>query len=193
MLDNGYSPPLQPPTMSSFYTNELSLALLNAAVNGSAGLNPAAALDAIRSRTEENAIGVCGFPCMGDCSTCTQSERDLQAFYAPEAPPAPPAEEPIVSTVVLASATVEGSSSSTESDETWEELQIAARARDEADEAARTGIWADTGEDYDGPDRADPADDDVEDDYDPYYDDRDDRDGYDDGYGLDWNESGYFD
>lgn len=145
------------------------------------------------------AVGMCGFPCVGDCQTCTQSTLTLAAFFAAE--PAPHVGIPIASE---ASASVEGVSSSAIDDETWEERERTARGRDEADEAARTGIWADNGQDYDGPDRRDPADDEADDDYrgcqcldclnhdDPdyvpsYYDERD------DGYGLDWNESGYFD
>ena len=186
-------------------TDELSLALINAMVNGSSSMNPLAALEAWNNRTNEIAVGVCGFPCMGDCQTCTQSNADLQAFFAPEiaAPPAEP--DAVIPRASEASASIEGSSSSTAlTDEQWEEIQRTARARDEADEATRTGIWADNGQDYDGPDRHNPAVDDEDDDYrgchcldclnhdDPdyvpsYYDDRD------DGCGLDWNESGYFD
>lgn len=177
-------------------TDELSLALINAMVNGSSSMNPLAALAAFNNRTNEIMVGVCGFPCVGDCQTCTQSNAELQAFYAPElaAPPVEP--ETVVVRASEASASAEGVSSTSLSDEDWEEIERAARARDEAEEAARTGMWADNGQDYDGPDRTDPADD-EDDDYDEnasYYDDRqdpyyDDRD----GYGLDWNESGYFD
>jgi len=149
------------------------------------------------------AVGICGFPCMGDCQTCTQSTIALTAFFAPEAEPAPPVEPapPQMPVVSEASASVEGVSSSAVEDE---ELDTA-RARDEADEMGRTGIWADNGQDYDGPDRHDDDEDDGyrgchcldclnhdDPDYVPsYYDDRD--DGYDGGGGLDWNESGYFD
>lgn len=142
-----------------------------------------------------SAIGMCGTPCSGDCHTCVQSNADLQAFYAP-VEPAPALAEHVVVEVT----------SSTTADEAWEELQREARARDDADEVARTGIWADTGADYDAPDRANPADDDEDDGYrgcqcldclnhdeDGWINSYDDRDGYDDGYGLDWNESGYFD
>ncbi len=173
---------------STFHSDELSLALINAMVNGSVSMNPIAALEAWNNRTDETPVGVCGFPCVGDCQTCTHTDEQLQAFFAPEVP-APP-----VVRASEASASAEGSSSSGPTDEQWEELQLAARARDEADEAARTGIWADNGQDYDGPDRRDPADD--EDDYDEnasYYDDRQDPYYEDEGYGLDWNESGYFD
>lgn len=176
-------------------TDELSLALINAMVNGSASMNPMTALEAWNNRTNEVPVNVCGFPCMGDCQTCTQSNADLQAFFAPEvaAPPAEP--EAVVVRASEASASVEGTSSGPADDEQWEEAVLAARALDEAEEAARTGIWADDGRDYDGPDRSDPADDD-DDDYDEnasYYDDRQDPYYQDDGYGLDWNESGYFD
>lgn len=69
-------------------------------------------------------------------------------------------------------------------DEEWEEKQRILRVLDEIEEARRRSEWADYG--------------DEEDHYmcqcdncAGYY---DDDDGYeDDGYGLDWNESGYFD
>ncbi len=176
-------------------TDELSLALINAMVNGSSSMNPLQALEAWNNRTDESAVGVCGFPCVGDCQTCTQSAADLQTFFAPEiaAPPAEP--EAVIPRASEASASVEGASSTTLTDDQWEELERTARARDEADEAARTGIWADNGQDYD----ADEDDDGYrgchcldclnhdDPDYVSYYDDRD------DGYGVDWNESGYFD
>ena len=176
---------------STFHSDELSLAFINAMVNGSVSMNPIAALEAWNNRTDETAIGVCGLPCMGDCQTCMQSEEQLRAFFAPEvaAPPVEP--DAVIICVSEASASAEGPT-----DEQWEELQLVARARDEADETARTGIWADNGQDYDGPDRYDPADDEDEDDYDEnasYYDDRQDPYYEDEGYGLDWNESGYFD
>ena len=183
-------------------TDELSLALINAMVNGSSSMNPLQALEAWNNRTNETAVGVCGFPCVGDCQTCTQSAAELQAFFASEvaAPPVEP--EAVITQASEASASVEGASSTTLTDDQWEELERIARARDEADETARTGIWADNGQDYDGPDRHDPDDDEDDGyrgchcldcinhddpDYVSYYDDRD------DGYGVDWNESGYFD
>ncbi len=173
----------------SLSTDELSLALLNAQINGSSGTSLAGAISAWVNRTEETSIGVCGTPCAGNCQTCTQSEADLQAFFATEV----------------------SATQASMSDEVWEELQQVARARDEAEEAVRTGMIADTGEDYDGPDNRDLADDESDDgyrgcqcldclnhdnpDYVPSYDDYDDRQDpyYDNGCGLDWNESGYFD
>jgi hypothetical protein len=175
--------------------DELSLALINAMVNGTSSVSSVAALEAWNNRTDENAVGVCGFPCIGDCRTCVQSNADLTAFFAPEASVSPAEPEAVLPRASEASASIEGVSSSALTDEQWEEVERAARALDEADEAARTGIWADNGQDYDGPDRSDPADD-EDDDYDEnasYYDDRQDPYYHDDGYGLDWNESGYFD
>jgi hypothetical protein len=175
--------------------DELSLALINAMVNGTSAVSSVAALEAWNNRTDENAVGVCGFPCVGDCRTCVQSNADLTAFFAPEASASPVEPEVVIPRASEASASIEGASSADLTDEHWEEVERAARALDEAEEAARTGIWADTGEDYDGPDRAEPADD-EDDDYDEnasYYDDRQDPYYQDDGYGLDWNESGYFD
>lgn len=135
---------------------------------------------------------------MGDCSTCTTAEERLTAFFAPEADLSLPVEPLSVAPVVSeASAAVEGTSSSSTEDETWEEQTRAARTLDEVDELRVTGIWADTGADY--YDRADGRDDlsigpSEADDYDPndYYDERDDYD-YDGGYDNGWNESGYND
>lgn len=187
----------------SLSTNDLSLALINAMVNGSASMNPLAALEAWNNRTDETAVGVCGFPCMGDCQTCTQSNADLQAFYAPEIATPPTEPEAVVVRASEASASIEGASSVALTEEQWEEVVRASRALDEAEEAVRTGMIADTGADYDASDNRDLADDESDDgyrgchcldclnhddpDYVSYYDDRD------DGYGLDWNESGYFD
>lgn len=153
---------------------------LNAVINGSQP-NSLSAVQAWTSRTDESATGLCGLPCANTCNACVQAEADLAAFYAPQP------SEPVV-TQVMAPA----------GDEEWDEEVRAARARDEAEEAARSGMLAD----YDAADRADPAHD--EDDYDEYdaygckcleclnYDSR--QDDYDDGdCGLDWNESGYFD
>jgi hypothetical protein len=190
--------PLQPltiTTMSSFTssTDELSLAMLNAMVNGSSSAATfVTALDAVRNRTDE--INICGLPCTGDCRTCVQSNADLNAFYGTAITVAPEVAAEPIEVVVMAPAGDE--------DDDWEEVARNARALDEAESAARNGMWAD--QNYDAADRADPADDDDyrgcqcldclnhdDQDYIPSYDDRD--DGYDDGYGLDWNESGYFD
>jgi hypothetical protein len=191
--------------MSSAFvsSDDLSLALVNAMVNGTSSVSSLAALEAWNNRTNET-VGVCGFPCLGDCRTCVQSNADLTAFFAPEASASPVEPEAVVVRASEASASIEGASSSALTDEQWEEVVRASRALDEAEEAARGGIWADNGQDYDGPDRAEPADDDDyrgcqcldclnhdDQDYVPSYDDR--QDDYDDGYGLDWNESGYFD
>ena len=130
---------------------------------------------------DAEAVGVCGFPCMGDCRTCTQSNADLDAFYGIAV--AEPAAAPIVEPV---SASVEGSGPS-DAEEPVEAQQMAyagdesqnsalevARAMDALEEAQQNGEAYEYDEDY--------------------YDERDDYDDrYDDGYGLDWNESGYFD
>lgn len=133
--------------------NELSLALLNAQVNGSTTVSVDAALSAVQSRTDEINISVQGAPA---------SEPEVQVL-------APSLDE----------------------DQAWEDDMQAARALDEVEEAARTGMWAD----FDGPDNhAIEDDDDIDDDVSfSSYDDRQDR-YYDDwNTGLDWNEGGYFD
>jgi hypothetical protein len=146
---------------------------------------------ALRSYTQEQmgtAVGICGFPCVGDCSTCTEAVANLEAFFAPEADPAPPAEPVSVPIVSEASASAEGNSSSSAEEG---EIEDVARARDEADEIRATGIWADTGEDYIGDNESTDSDESSE-----YYDERDDYDDryYDDGgYDNGWNESGYCD
>lgn len=95
-------------------------------------------------------------------------------------------------------------------DQAWEDTVMAARALDDIEEAARTGMWADA-HNYDAPDNAElsdgeasevsgsdsDSDADSEDDDGNYYDDRyydyDDWDYDGPNYGLDYNESGYFD
>lgn len=121
---------------------------------------------------EQPAINICGLPCVGDCATCVQSNADLAAFYAPaEIQMMAPAgdEEP-------------------EEDQTLE----AARAMDAIEEAQRTGEayeYDDEDDDYRGCHCMDCLNHDDPD-YIPSYYYREDQD---EGYGLDWNESGYFD
>lgn len=157
-------------------TSDLSVAILNAQVNGSSLSNLTTILDAVSSRTDE--INICGLPCPGTCESCVTAQANLTAFYAPEAPQPAPAVLPAPPT----------------EDEEWEEYERAARARDEADESRRTGMWADNG--LADIEHRSLADDNEEDDditsWD-MYDDRQDDYYEDDGYGLDWNESGYFD
>ena len=153
-----------------------------------------------------DAVGVCGFPCMGDCSTCVESDAALTAFFAqpdgvvvaaaPE--PAPAAPAPIVSE---ASASVEGSGPSYAEepvegqqmayagDESQNSALEAARAMDAIEEAQRSGEAYDDADEYRGCNCLDCLNHDDPDYRSSYYDDRD--DGY--GGGLDWNESGYFD
>lgn len=173
--------------MSSFTTSdELSLAVLNAQVNGSSILNFVTAMDAIRNRTDE--INICGTPCPGTCGTCVQSNADLAAFYAVDVPAEP------IEVVVMASA-------ADETQAEWEEQELAARARDEIEAAVRSGEAFD----YDAADNRDDDEDDEDEhrgcqcldclnaddqNWIPSYDDRYDDDG---DCGLDWNESGYFD
>ena len=158
------------------------------------------------SQFNEDSIGVCGFPCVGDCQTCTQSNADLDAFFglapaaAAPAPAPAPAPEPAADVAVnIVSASVEGSGPSSaeeppysenspevivvthviepEAETEEEEVLEVARAMDQNEDAHRSG------EAYE-----------LEDDY-SSYDERDayDYDRYDNDYGLDWNESGYFD
>ncbi len=171
--------------MSSTNLSELSIAILNAQVNGASIANLSDILDAIRNRTDE--VNLCGRICSGSCNTCVEANTNLQTFYAPE----------------VASEPVEAELLAPGGDPEWDEEVLAARARDEAEEAARTGMWADIG-DFDAHDNLPLEEDnnqgggrcpcgceelgpwdDYDDRQDDYYDDR--------NYGLDWNESGYFD
>ncbi len=194
-----YSPSTNPPTKMSINLDlsDSILMNLNAIVNGSQP-NSLSAVQAWTSRTDENATGLCGLPCANTCNVCVQAEADLAAFYAPQSVVTQPVvtqpvfTQPVVTQVMTPAG-----------DEEWDEEVRAARTRDEAEEAARSGMLADDGADYDAADRADPAhdEDDEYDEYDAYgcqcldclnYDSR--QDDYDDGdCGLDWNESGYFD
>jgi len=173
--------------MSSILSaDDYTLALLNAQVNGSSESSLSAVVSAWMNRTDETAIGVCGFSCLGDCQTCTQSNADLQAFFAPDS-----VVIPVVAPALTAeaSASIEGSSSAAE--DAFTEIQVVAQARDEADEVARTGVWADSAEsEYEGDcDCLECRTGHVPENW---FNDREDDD-YDDGCGLDWNESGYFD
>lgn len=137
------------------------------------------AYSAMRRRVlDAAAIGVCGYPCMGDCRTCLEAVANLEAFFAPEAP-AP------VATAAIASASVEGSGPSRAE---AEEGAVEVGDEDRTLENMRSLDLVE--EMYRDPHRYDDGYDDGYDE-DAYYDDRDDYE--DDGGGLDWNESGYFD
>lgn len=156
---------------TTFVTNERMLSLVTEQLNSI--LNRA-----VSGNNAADVVGVCGFPCVGDCQTCTQSNADLEAFYASSNPLA-----------VVASASVEGPGPSVaepapEGNEDGA-LEVA-RAMDALDEAQRSGEAYDYDE-YDGDcDCLECRTGHVPENW---FDDRED----DDGYGLDWNESGYFD
>ena len=120
-----------------------------------------------------SAINICGTPCVGDCGTCVQSNADLNAFYGvADAEPVPVAAPEPEAPVGAA-------------DQSQNSILEAARERDFVEEAQRSGEAYDYDEedDYRGCHCMDCLN------YDYPEDDR-----YnDDGYGLDWNESGYFD
>jgi hypothetical protein len=119
-------------------------------------------------------VNICGLPCVGDCGTCVQSNADLNAFYG-LAESVPVAEAPVEVQVV---AVPESQNSALE----------AAREMDAAEEAQRLG----EAYDYEGGD-CDCRE--CQMGYAPenWFDDREDDRYNDDGCGLDWNESGYFD
>jgi hypothetical protein len=137
---------------------------------------------------EQVAINICGTPCIGDCQTCVQSNADLNAFYGL----ASPAEESIPIAAValdIPEEPVEVQVMAPTGDEEDETLEIA-RARDALEEAQRPGEVYDEEDEYDryGCHCLDCLNHD-DDNYRPsYYDEYEDS-----GYGLDWNESGYFD
>lgn len=182
---------------SAFATNERMLALVTEQLNN--------LLDRVLPVRDSAPVGVCGFPCAGDCQTCEQSERDLAAFYASEAVAVPVAAEPmeIVVRAAETSASVEGGNSvpaedveghvevqvmAPAGDESQDSTLEVARAMDALDEVQRSGeAYEDEDDGYRGCQCLDCLNHDDPD-YRPYYDDEDDG-----GYGLDWNESGYFD
>ena len=135
------------------------------------------------------AINICGTPCVGNCQTCVQSNADLNAFYGLPQEETTAAPEP-VEVQVMAPAGDENPED--------EALEVA-RGMDALQEALRSG------EDYDEDEEEDEED---EDRYGCHCLDCVNRDvpGWinydgsrnaiyedDGGYGLDWNESGYFD
>jgi hypothetical protein len=122
-------------------------------------------------------INICGLPCVGDCGTCVQSNADLNAFYGLTA--AQPVAEAPVEVQVMVPAGDQSQNSALE----------AAREVDAAEEAQRSG----EAYDYEQGD-CDCLECRMGHVPELWFSDReDDRDGYDDGCGLDWNESGYFD
>jgi hypothetical protein len=176
--------------MSSFSVNdERMLSLITEQLNN--------VLDRVFITVNDaEAVGVCGFPCLGDCHTCTQSNADLDAFYAAE----PAVAVPVATAVAVAepvSASIEGGNSAPleegpvevmayAGDESQGSVLENARAMDAIEEAQRSGeAYDDDG--YRGCQCLDCLNADDENYIPSYYDDRD------DGYGLDWNESGYFD
>jgi hypothetical protein len=153
------------------------------------------AYDALQRRVlDVSAIGVCGYPCMGDCRTCLEAGERLEAFFAPV--------QPVLCSE--ASASVEGSgptaADDSETPEGTPEVQIMAYAGDDerhlenmrsldlVEEMYQNAYAYDDGYGEDGYGE-DGYGEDGYDGEDYYY---DDRDGYDEG-GLSWNESGYFD
>lgn len=190
-------------------TRERILAIINEEL-ASEFTDLAPAFRAWRENTDRDSIGVCGFPCDGGCSTCVESEAALTAFFAPEVPPVTPAE----AVVSEASASVDGSGpSTTEATESEPSapsrvgtLAVSTEDEDRALENARALDAVEemirSGEAYEVQIMADAGDEESSDchcrecqmGYAPenWFDDGDDGDD-DGGYGLDWNESGYFD
>jgi hypothetical protein len=170
---------------SLFATRQTLLTILNDELNTQYDRLADAFSDWRQRQSQEeqaDAVGVCGFPCMGDCQTCTQSNADLDAFFgAPAEVVVVVAEEP-APIISEASASVEGHAAH----ESQTSVLEAAEALDGIEEAQRSGEAFDQG------------DEDCEclecrTGYNPelWFDDRED-DRY-DNCGLDWNESGYFD
>jgi hypothetical protein len=139
------------------------------------------------AQEQQLAINLCGTPCVGDCQTCVQSNADLDAFYGlavaePATVVAVP-EEPIEVQVMAPAG----------DEEPEDQALEVARGMDALEEAQRSGeAYEDDGDDDDGYRGCQCLDCLNHDDenYIPSYYDRDYDDG---GYGLDWNESGYFD
>jgi hypothetical protein len=98
---------------SLFATRQTLLTILNDELNTQYDRLADAFSDWRQRQPQEeqaDAVGVCGFPCMGDCQTCTQSNADLDAFFgAPAEVVVVVAEEPAPAPIVSeASASVEG-------------------------------------------------------------------------------------
>jgi hypothetical protein len=194
--------------MDSLFANrDTLLSMINEEL-GSAFNDFAPALRAWRENSAVPDVNICGFPCAGDCATCTQSSAELQAFFAPQ--------DHIAIMVSEASASAEGGNSAADPSEsegtaavmvstsaiTTEDADRAlenARSLDAIDEMIRSGEAHDVAlvadDDYDG--ECDCLECRTGHAPELWVDDRDDDDrgydDYDDGHGLDWNESGYFD
>lgn len=125
-----------------------------------------------RFQAAQSPLSFCGTPCNETCYSCTQTMSSLADFFRSDIVPAAAAPEP---SAPPAAASPELQAEPAElpevmvmayaGDEEDEELERA-RALDEI-EAINNAVYS----------------------YEQDYDD----DGYDNGYGLDWNESGYFD
>ncbi len=189
--------------MNSLFANRDTLLNIINEELGSAFNEFGPALSAWRENSAIPDVNICGFSCAGDCATCTQSSADLQAFFAPQ--------DHIAIMVSEASASAEGGNSAADPSESEGTAAVmvstSAATTEDADRALENARSLDaieemirSGEAFDVPVTAD-------DDYDGECDCRecqmgyapenwfDDRgyDDYDDGHGLDWNESGYFD
>jgi len=122
-----------------------------------------------RFQQTQSPISFCGTPCNDTCYSCTQTMTGLAEFYSSEettlpAPSAPPAEA--AASPELQSEPVEPPEVMTYAGDEDDEELLHARAMDEI-EAMNRMVFS------------------YEEDYDD--------DGYNNGYGLDWNEGGYFD
>lgn len=122
-----------------------------------------------RFQASQSPLSFCGTPCNETCYSCTQTMSSLADFFRSEAAPAAAAPEPsappAAASPELRAEPPEVMVMAYAGDEEDEELERA-RALDEI-EAINNAVYS----------------------YEQDYDD----DGYDNGYGLDWNESGYFD
>ena len=174
-----------------FATRERLLAVLNEEL-GTEFRELVPAFHAWRENVDRDSISVCGLPCGGGCSTCVESDAALTAFFAPEAPPFTPA-EPLVSESAAPSHV--GTLAVTTEDQ---EQHVETLRNQDAGEGAEIQILVSADDDSDSESeddcdcrecrlRRDPQEWFVEERETHYY------YSYNDGYGLDWNESGYFD
>lgn len=136
------------------------------------------------AQEQQAPINICGLPCVGNCQTCVQSNADLNAFYG-VATAAPAAAAAAAAAEAEEEQTAASAVAAEAEDETLEE----ARTMDALEEAQRSGEAYDQEEDDDGYRGCQCLDclNYGDSNYVPYYEDDN------DGYGLDWNESGYFD
>jgi hypothetical protein len=139
-----------------------------------------------RSRREEMPeVNICGMACGENCSSCSEALSSLEAFFATGPQGAETSGGPTAAQIMPSAVSAESQESTLEN----------ARNLDAIDEIARSGEAFDVSHQEDNASEGDCDCLECRTGHVPelYFHEQEEDYGYDDGYGLDWNESGYFD